>query len=162
MAQKSPVIALLSIKPIYAYAILEGRKKVEFRKRPFKRPVSHVVIYASSPVQRVIGWFETTQTDQMSPNSLWSRFAEIGEISRQDFRQYYGNAESGVAIHVRKSHSLKRPLPLRSVSLAPPPQSFSYLPHSAIGRLQKQANSHPPKRYAVKKAVRKTPKKRAK
>lgn len=50
---------LLSIKPEFAFKIFEGKKKFEFRKVIFKNPnVKTVVVYASSPVQRVIGEFE--------------------------------------------------------------------------------------------------------
>jgi len=53
---------LLSIKPKYAEMILSGEKKYEFRRAIFKKPgISKVVIYASSPVSKVIGEFEITQ-----------------------------------------------------------------------------------------------------
>ena len=50
---------LLSIKPEYAEKIFEGTKKYEFRRSVFKnRNVKTVVVYASSPVQKVIGEFD--------------------------------------------------------------------------------------------------------
>ncbi len=50
---------LLSIKPKYAELIFDGSKKFEFRRTIFKNiQVKTVVVYASSPVQRVIGEFQ--------------------------------------------------------------------------------------------------------
>lgn len=151
MAPHSPVIALLSIKPIYANAILDGRKKVEFRKRPFKRPVSHVVIYATTPVQRVVGWFQTKHFEQMSPSSLWKRFASVGGISKEAFNLYYNGAESGVAIHVDKPRRLAHPVSIKRTKVAAAPQSYAYLSASVFGRLATHQNARPPKRLAVKK-----------
>jgi hypothetical protein len=49
---------LLSIKPEFVEKIFSGLKKYEFRRVIFKsKSVSRVVIYASSPVQRVVGEF---------------------------------------------------------------------------------------------------------
>ena len=49
---------LLSIKPEFAEKIFDGTKKFEFRKSIFKNTdVQTVIVYASSPVQQVIGEF---------------------------------------------------------------------------------------------------------
>jgi len=54
---------ILSIKPEYAFKIFNGTKLFEFRKAIFKNPaVKKVIVYASSPVQRVIGEFEIDET----------------------------------------------------------------------------------------------------
>jgi predicted transcriptional regulator len=149
MAQNSPVGALLSIKPIYANAILEGRTKVEFRKRPFKRAVTHVIIYATAPMQRVIGWFRTKRSEQMSPAALWKRFAAVGGISHDDFEAYYGSSESGVAIHVEKPRRFKTPLPLSKVCSTTPPQSYAYLGSATIKRLTTSTTPLPQKRSVI-------------
>ena len=155
MAPNSPVIALLSIKPIYANAILDGKKKVEFRKRPFKRPVSHVVIYATSPIQRIVGWFQTQGLDQMSPSALWQRFAAIGGISQDDFNSYYNGSESGVAIHVDQPRRLAIPVSIKRMKISAAPQSYAYLSAAVFGRLRDGRKPLPPKRLAVKKKPKK-------
>ncbi len=151
MAPNSPVVALLSIKPIYANAILDGRKTVEFRKRPFKRPVSHVVIYATTPVQRVIGWFQTKHFEQMSPSALWNRFASVGGISKEDFNIYYDGSESGVAIHVDKPRRLAKSVSIKQTKVAAAPQSYTYLSATVFSRLIACQDMRPPKRLAVRK-----------
>ena len=50
---------VLSIKPQFTNKIFDGTKKFEFRKAIFKnKNVTSVIVYASSPVQKVIGEFE--------------------------------------------------------------------------------------------------------
>jgi len=50
---------LLSIKPEYAEKILSGEKKYEYRRAIFKdQSVNKIIIYASSPIQKVIGEFD--------------------------------------------------------------------------------------------------------
>ena len=63
---------LLSIKPEYAFKIFDGTKRFEFRKVIFKNPdVKTVVVYASSPVQQVIGEFEIENIFSYEPDALW-------------------------------------------------------------------------------------------
>ena len=50
-------IALMSIHPGYAEAILSGRERAEFRKRPLAEDVRTVLIYATAPVSAMSGWF---------------------------------------------------------------------------------------------------------
>ena len=49
---------LLSIKPEFAKKIFAGTKKFEFRKSIFKyQNINKIIVYASSPVKKVIGEF---------------------------------------------------------------------------------------------------------
>jgi predicted transcriptional regulator len=50
---------LLSLKPKYAEAILDGRKKYEFRRTIFKRKdISKIFIYSNNGVGQITGYFE--------------------------------------------------------------------------------------------------------
>ena len=54
---------VLSIKPEFAFKIFDGTKKFEFRKSIFKNVnIKSVILYASSPIQQVIGEFEIDET----------------------------------------------------------------------------------------------------
>jgi predicted transcriptional regulator len=61
---------------------MEGTKQVEFRKRAFGRQVSYVVVYSSSPVKQVVGFFEISGIDEASPGQLWRRYSQVGESRR--------------------------------------------------------------------------------
>ncbi len=49
------VVAFMPIKPIYAEKLIKGEKKYEFRKTAIRSDLSHIIIYATSPVKKIIG-----------------------------------------------------------------------------------------------------------
>ncbi len=155
MDSNSPVVALLSIKPHYANAILDGKKKVEFRKRKFGKAVSHVILYATAPIMRIVGWFRVGPLHELSPERLWRRFSAVGGISREDFSAYYSGVSSGVAIAVADAQRLKKPLALKRISSSPPPQSYSYLPASVLSLIERGDTRQPAKRLLVKRKASK-------
>ncbi len=145
-------VALLPIKPIYADAIVDGRKHVEFRKTPFRRRVTHVAIYASTPVQRIIGIFRVAECEQASPERLWERHQAIGAISSADFNTYYADLETGVAIHIADVLRLADPVPLQVLRVHPP-QSFRYLTEVETARLRDAMLAKPSKPRARRQSV---------
>lgn len=93
---------ILSIKPIYAQAIIAGTKKVEFRKKIFKREVEKIFIYSSMPKKKMIGYFTILEIIEDTPNNLWNDFKEVGGITEKDFFEYYNNVEKGFSIRIDK------------------------------------------------------------
>ena len=91
---------ILSIKPIYAKAIMSGKKKVEFRKKIFKKPVNKVFVYSSSPEKKIIGYFTIGEIVEDSPERLWEKFNKVGGITKKDFFEYYKNVDMGFSIGV--------------------------------------------------------------
>lgn len=118
---------------------MSGTKTVEFRKRPFGRHVTHVVVYASSPVKQVLGYFEVSGVDQASPSELWRRYSEVGGIERPAYDEYFGAATEAVAIQVSRVHAFAKPMPLTGIfPSGRPPQSYAYLPRETLGRLSRR------------------------
>lgn len=119
---------LLSIKPEFAHKIFEGSKKFEFRKTLFKNnDVKTVVVYASSPVQKVIGEFEIEQILKRDLDSLWTATKEYAGIDKAYFDKYFLNKRHGFAIQVGKVRMYKKFKCLRTDFNLTPPQSFLYL-----------------------------------
>lgn len=120
--------ALMSIHPVYADAIMNGDKTTEFRKRRLAPDITTVWVYATSPIQRVIGCFKITETVEASPSLLWERFGRSGCISRINFDKYYAMCDSGFGIRIGAVVALPEPLPLSDVvASGTPPQSFQYV-----------------------------------
>jgi predicted transcriptional regulator len=118
----------MSVHPRYAEAIMDGRKKVEFRKRPLAADVSLVWVYATAPIQLVVGSFEVSATVTASPRSLWRRFRGVGCIDRADFDRYYANSVVGVGIQINAANRLPAPMPIGDIlPSGVPPQSFAYV-----------------------------------
>ncbi len=136
MDSDSAQVALLSIHPRFAEAILNGDKRVEFRRTRFSQRVSHVVIYATLPVAKVIGWFEVAGIESLHPDDLWSKFNHCGGIDEQQFRSYYAGRETGYAIRVQRSQRLKQARSLSTICRRiRPPQSFAYLDKAVASRI---------------------------
>jgi predicted transcriptional regulator len=119
---------LLSIKPKFAELIFEGTKKFEFRKSIFKNPgITTVVVYASSPLQKVIGEFEIENIINGKLDSLWSQTKQFAGIKKKYFYQYFSEKKIGYAIKIKSVQRYKIPLCLKDDFNLTPPQSFLYL-----------------------------------
>nr|WP_315594766.1 ASCH domain-containing protein [uncultured Cupriavidus sp.] len=120
---------LLSIKPKYADLILSGTKRVEFRRSWAAEDVSMIVLYASSPVQRIVGFVEVEDVVIAPPSRLWKTCAEMGGgLTRQELRAYFDGKSQGVAVLLgRVISAVKHLNPTEVISNFVPPQSFRYL-----------------------------------
>jgi len=119
---------LFSIKPKFAEKILSGEKKYEFRRAIFKNPdIKSVIIYASSPVQKVIGEFDVNQILKLHPDFLWEKTSGGSGIDKAYFDEYFKDRELGFAIKVNNPKRYDCPQDLISLGVKTPPQSFCYL-----------------------------------
>jgi len=119
---------LLSIKPEFAEKIFNGTKKFEFRRSIFKKSqVKTVVVYASSPMQRVIGEFEIGCILCDEINNLWEQTQEYAGIDEDYFFNYFSDKQKGYAIAIKKTRVYRTPLSLKDKFNMLPPQSFAYL-----------------------------------
>jgi len=119
--------ALLSIKPEFANMIFVGIKKYEFRRAIFKRHITKVIVYASSPVKMVIGEFEVEEIIFHDIKTLWKMTKLSAGIDEKYFKKYFKNKEKGYAIKIKNYKKYKIPLCLKDEFGLTPPQSFSYL-----------------------------------
>jgi len=119
---------LLSIKPEYAEKILSGEKKYEFRRAIFKdQSVKKVVIYASSPIQKVIGEFDIECVITLNLDELWESTKHHAGIDKEFYDSYFHGKEVGHAIKVKKTRRYRKHQNLDDYDIKYPPQSFLYL-----------------------------------
>lgn len=119
---------LLSIKPKYAERIFNGDKQYEFRRSIFRNPrVAIIVVYASFPVQRLIGELEIEDVLCAPPHSLWQRTKSAAGISQEDFFEYFAGKDKGYAIKLGKRRRYRRAMILKDRFGIAPPQSFVYV-----------------------------------
>lgn len=118
---------VLSIKPQFANKIFDGTKKFEFRKAIFKNQnVTSVLVYASSPVQKVIGEFEIGEIFNFDLETLWNKTKEYSGITEDYFYEYFADKKSGFAIQIKNKKRFKTPKSLKDDYNLTPPQSFAY------------------------------------
>ena len=120
---------LLSVKPRFAKAILDGEKYFEFRRTLFRnRDVRRVVIYASNPVQRVVGEFRIDEILTMEPADLWEITRGGSGIDKSYFDDYFAGREKAHALKVGQPIRYREPKQLGlHFGIDRPPQSFCYL-----------------------------------
>lgn len=119
---------LLSIKPEYVEKIFSGEKKYEFRRILFRnKKVKKVIVYASSPVKKVVGEFEIEYILSDDPKILWQQTKEHSGITSDFFFSYFSDKAIGYAIKVKRAKRYRKPLCIKKDFNATPPQSFLYL-----------------------------------
>lgn len=119
---------VLSIKPEFADKIFDGTKKFEFRKVIFKNPdVKKIIVYASSPVQKIIGEFEIDYIINHDIETLWDKTKSQSGISKDYFFEYFEDRKHGFAIKIKNTRLYKIPKCIRADYNLIPPQSFLYL-----------------------------------
>jgi predicted transcriptional regulator len=127
--QQNPVDVLMSIHPRHAEQILSGRKKVEFRRKPPKRPVSHIIVYATAPLKRIVGIARVLSVVEGSLDALWTQYGTIGGITRDEFNRYFTGVSEGSVLLLAEPTILTEPQLTTDVIFdRVAPQSFMYVP----------------------------------
>jgi predicted transcriptional regulator len=113
----------MSIRPPYAEAIFSGTKTVELRRRRPSFPVStRVIVYSTSPEQRLHGSFVVAGVIEAEPGALWRSVRKRAGVERSTFDAYFRGCEIAYGIEIAEPRKITpTPLPIR------PPQSYQFL-----------------------------------
>ncbi len=136
VARTGKNVILLPIFPRYAWAIIEGRKKVEFRKLNIPVNIKNVVIYSTFPEKKIVGFFRVSKIIKDTPEKLWQDFKHIGFVEKESLFDYYSGHEYGLAIHVGKVKRVNKPFSLAKIKRQNPPQSFTYLDNEILKKVK--------------------------
>ena len=117
--------AILSIKPQFVKEIVAGRKRFEFRKAVFKRPVEKVYVYASAPVSRIVGEFQPVDILAGEPDIVWKQTKKFSGITEKFYKDYFAGKQTAYAIVIQNFKLYDEALPLPKGVKAP--QSFLYI-----------------------------------
>ena len=124
---------LLSIRPEPARRILQGRKRVEIRRKFSERWVGHrIALYASHPVQAVVGEATIEMVEKGTPREIWRRYEPDIGCTLGQFRAYCGGSGTLSAVGLREVSRFETTLKRSSlVSMfgrpMRPPQSYFLL-----------------------------------
>jgi len=128
------MIIFLPIKPKYAFGILSGEKKFEFRKTNFSKNVEKVIVYASSPYKKILGFFSVKAIHKLSPKESWKKFGDWGIIAKDEYFEYFDGKKTAISIEVDEVVKFNNHIEPRSMSLKVP-QSYSYVHEEAFDDL---------------------------
>ena len=120
---------LISIQPLFVEKILSGEKVFEFRRVWAKNNPSTLVIYSSSPEQRIVAIAHVSAVHCGSPSYMWSLARNgRGGITRKLLREYFSGRKTGYAIEIERVVTPLEPVDPKSLfGEFRPPQSFQFL-----------------------------------
>lgn len=125
---------VLSIKPVYTDKILEGKKKVELRRRfPVSAPNGSIAyIYSTSPIKAMVGTAAIRRVLKLPIDQIWEKYESTAFINKALFDKYFEGLDYGFALEFEDVRSFSRPLPLSELRDRfgfEPPQSYLYAKH---------------------------------
>lgn len=127
---------IISIKPVYADMILDGRKKYEFRKCSFAKRVDKVLIYSTKPVKEITGYFTFDEVLRGKPSEIWKLCSEYAGIIEEDFYKYFGRYKKAFAIKINKVFRMNKPInPFDAIEGFKSPRSFVYINKNDLSSL---------------------------
>lgn len=130
---------VLSIKPKYAEFILAGSKTVEFRRAWAAKSVDTIVLYASAPIQKLVGVVQVSELVLAKPTTLWDYCKRHGGgLSKNELYLYFKGKDAGFAILLQDVKRLPQGIdPRKVITNFSPPQSFRYITAAEMQKLQK-------------------------
>jgi predicted transcriptional regulator len=116
---------VLSIKPLYADAILRGIKHWEYRKTDCGMP-SLVYLYAVSPIRKIVGQFYVESIQRAKPAQLWKLTGrdQPGVTQAEFFDYFKDRSRDAFALEVKEATRFPYDLDLQAVLNISPPRSF--------------------------------------
>lgn len=107
---------LISINPRHVSNILAGRKTVELRRKPIRcSGEARLWIYATLPVGEVVAVATLSELIEGTPNEIWKIVGAKSCISRNEFDDYFMNANKGYALFLTSVKKLNRPKSLAAL-----------------------------------------------
>ena len=93
--------AIISIKPKYASAILDGAKTVELRRRiPSIEVGTRLWIYSTRPIAAIVGSAILEQVVRKSPNELWIHCGDRTGVDRWVYDEYFAGAPTALGLYL--------------------------------------------------------------
>jgi predicted transcriptional regulator len=125
-------VTLLSVRPRFAEALLDGSKTVEIRRRQAHIADGAIcLLYASSPVRALVGAISVEATDTDLPEVLWSRWGAHTGLQRDEYDDYLKDSVTACAIVVSDAVAFPRPVELSELRRRHrsfvTPQSYRFL-----------------------------------
>jgi predicted transcriptional regulator len=123
---------IMSIKPQFVSAILDGTKRYELRRRisPSIGANSRILIYCTSPISAVVATASVKQIFHQSVNSIWRNYKHSVGVGSKDFQSYFDEVASGFVIELYEVKRLEIFVPLALLKKKfniNPPQSYQFL-----------------------------------
>lgn len=119
---------LLSIKPKFVDKIFSGEKKYEFRRNiPKSKKIDTVIIYCSSPIQKIVGEIKIERIIEGNVEMIWDITKEYSGIDKEYYLKYFNNKDKAYAFVIKEVIKYEKEKTLDELGVKTPPQSFIYI-----------------------------------
>ncbi len=120
---------LFSIKEQYSQKIYSKEKLVEFRRQNINIGKNEVcLIYTSSPIKKITGYFIVKEKIRTSLSELWKLTKKMAGITYKEFKEYFKDCKEGTAIVFKRVEEFTKKISLKELQRMKdgfrPPQSF--------------------------------------
>jgi len=138
VAAEQPV--LLSVRPRFADALLDGTKTVEMRRRRMRVHAGALcLLYASSPTRALTGALSVASLDHGTPDELWRRHGPRTAVTHHEYDDYPDGRSTAYALLVAAVIAFHTPVPLaelrRRTDAFVVPQSYRFVDNGELKRL---------------------------
>lgn len=137
-----PKFIFISIKPDYAFKLVNRQKTIELRKNmPSVEDGDYLIIYATMPIKTVIGYAKINKVFKTNPLQMWAEHSDKLGIDKIDFDKYYSGSKVSIGIEVKSVIKLASGIPLQKIKdIFPsfsPPQTYKYFTNAQALKLYK-------------------------
>ncbi len=127
---------LISIQQDYVSKILNGKKTIELRKKPFPANGGvRIWIYSTSPTSAIEATAFVTTVETDTPENIWKKYQNKCGISKDDFDAYFSGSTEAYALHLSNARRLDRKMKLEDIKKLSegftPPQYYRYVEHDS-------------------------------
>lgn len=107
-------LLLLSVRPRYAAALLDGSKTVEVRRTPVRlEPGTVALVYSTSPQRALVGAVRIADIVTRAPSTIWGRYGPATGLRRAEYDAYLDTAASATALVIDARCTFPTPVPLQ-------------------------------------------------
>ena len=117
---------MLPIYPIYAEKIYGHSKLFEYRKNKPAKNISIIIVYETSPISRITGYFTISNIFIASPSIIWEKTKENAGIDENDFNNYFKYSKIAYAYMISQSTRFSCSISLDEIGIYPP-QTLRYI-----------------------------------
>lgn len=120
---------IMSIRPKYTQAIIDGDKLYEYRKSvPKKHDVKKVYVYASKPIKGIVARFIIKRVICDTPQKVWELTHEHGGISEEEFFAYFRGKDEAYALQIEDVLKFDVPIAPKTIFNGfTAPQNYVYI-----------------------------------
>jgi predicted transcriptional regulator len=124
---EEPRDLLMSITPVVGRRIMSGKKKYEYRRSIFRKPVNRVYLYLSSPEQKIVGYFMFQGFIEGTVWEIWEATKTESAATEAAYLDYFKGTNKAFAIRIEEFINFVDPVDPWKKSGFLPPQSFRYV-----------------------------------